>query len=138
MDHRRGRAGPGRCRPSALRRGGTDNAAARSGGSGIENGGVTMTNLLLRPHAPDAEGCVLDITPQSAGWQRVGFRVHLLSAGQVASGGEDGREACLVVLKGTADIVVESRRFDGLGGRSSVFEDAAPGAVYAPAGAKFR
>ena len=97
-----------------------------------------MPNLLLRPHAPDTDGCVLEVTPQSAGWQRVGFRVHHLSPGQVASGGEAGREACLVVLKGTADIVVESHRFEGLGGRSSVFEDAAPGAVYAPAGAKFR
>jgi 5-deoxy-glucuronate isomerase len=97
-----------------------------------------MSNLLLRPHAPDSEGCVLDVTPRSAGWQRVGFRVHHLSPGQAASGGEDGREACLVVLKGTADIVVGSHRFDRLGGRSSVFEDASPGAVYAPAGAQFR
>jgi 5-deoxy-glucuronate isomerase len=97
-----------------------------------------MTNLLQRPHAPDTEGCVLDITPQSAGWQRVGFRVHHLSAGQVASGGEAGREVCLVLLKGTADIAVESHRFEGVGGRSSVFEDASPGAVYAPAGARFQ
>ena len=97
-----------------------------------------MSNLLLRPHAPDIEGCVLDITPKSAGWQRVGFRMHRLSAGRVATGGEEGREACLVVLKGTADIVVDSHRFERIGGRSSVFEDASPGAVYAPAGAKYR
>jgi 5-deoxy-glucuronate isomerase len=97
-----------------------------------------MSNLLLRPHAPDIEGCVLDITPKSAGWQRVGFRMHRLSAGRGASGGEEGREACLVVLKGTADIVVNGHRFERIGGRSSVFEDASPGAVYAPAGAKYR
>jgi 5-deoxy-glucuronate isomerase len=96
-----------------------------------------MPKLLLRPHAPDNEGCVLDITPQSAGWQRVGFRVHHLSDGQVASGGDIGREACIVVLTGIADIAVESHRFERIGGRSSVFDDASPGAVYVPAGMQF-
>jgi 5-deoxy-glucuronate isomerase len=97
-----------------------------------------MPNLLIRPHAPDATGCVLDITPQSAGWQRVGFRVHQLSAGQTAGGGEKSRETCLLVLKGTADITIETHRFEGIGSRSSVFDDAAPGAVYAPAGMHFK
>jgi 5-deoxy-glucuronate isomerase len=97
-----------------------------------------MPNLLLRPHAPDANGCVLDITPKSAGWQHVGFRVNRLSAGQVASGGEIGREACIVVLTGTADITIENHRFEGIGSRSSVFDDMSPGAVYAPAGMQFR
>jgi 5-deoxy-glucuronate isomerase len=97
-----------------------------------------MTNLLLRPHAPDPQGCVLDITPASAGWERVGFRVHRLSAGQTATGGEPGRETCLLILTGTADIEVDKSRFAGIGGRKSVFDDAAPGAVYAPAGASFK
>jgi 5-deoxy-glucuronate isomerase len=96
-----------------------------------------MPNLLVRPHATDAHGCVLDITPKNAGWQHVGFRVHHLSAGQAASGGEIGREACLVVLSGTADISIETHRFERIGGRSSVFDDASPGAVYAPAGMQF-
>jgi 5-deoxy-glucuronate isomerase len=96
-----------------------------------------ISNLLVRPHARDANGCVLDITPKSAGWQRVGFRMHHLRAGQVASGGDEGREACLLVLKGTADIRVASHRFERIGGRSSVFEDTAPGAVYSPAGMQF-
>jgi 5-deoxy-glucuronate isomerase len=97
-----------------------------------------MHNLLLRSHAPDTNGCVLEVTPQSAGWQRVGFRINRLSAGQVAGGGEQGREACIVVLTGTADITVGSHRFERIGGRTSVFEDAAPGSVYAPAGMPFQ
>ena len=97
-----------------------------------------MTNLLRRPHAPDTNGCVLQITPQNAGWQRVGFRVNRLSAGQVASGGDVGREACIVVLTGTADITIETHRFERIGGRSSVFDDTSPGAVYAPAGMQFK
>ena len=94
-----------------------------------------MTDLLVRKHEPDAGGVVLEVTPQSAGWDHVGFKVIELAAGQTSRGGEAGREACLVVLSGTADIAVGHMRFDGLGGRASVFEDAAPGAVYAPGGA---
>jgi 5-deoxy-glucuronate isomerase len=94
-----------------------------------------MTDLLVRKHAPDAEGVVLEVTPKSAGWDHVGFKVVELAAGQAARGGEAGREACLVVLSGMADVTVAGRTFAGLGGRASVFADAAPGAVYAPGGA---
>jgi 5-deoxy-glucuronate isomerase len=94
-----------------------------------------MTDLLVRKHEPDAAGVVLEVTPKSAGWDHVGFKVHHLAAGQTATGGEAGREACLVVLRGTADVTVGDRSFAGLGGRASVFEDKAPGAVYAPGGA---
>ena len=34
-----------------------------------------MPNLRVRPHAPGADGSVLDVTPQSAGWNHVGFKV---------------------------------------------------------------
>ncbi len=93
--------------------------------------------LLVRAHAPDATGRVLQVTPQSAGWSHVGFEVIHLAAGQSYAGGDDGRETCLVVLIGRADITVDGVHFSDVGGRSSVFEDAAPGAVYAPAGASF-
>jgi 5-deoxy-glucuronate isomerase len=93
-----------------------------------------MTDLLVRKHKPDAAGTVLEVTPESAGWDHVGFKVVELAADQTARGGEAGREACLVILSGTADIAVGEARFAGLGGRASVFEDKAPGAVYAPGG----
>src|SRR5438874_2245037 len=96
-----------------------------------------MTDLLVRKHKPDASGVVLEVTPKSAGWDHVGFKVVELAAGQTARGGEAGREACLVILSGMADIAVGSVRFGGLGGRASVFEDKAPGAVYAPGGASW-
>ena len=94
-----------------------------------------MTDLLVRKHAPDAAGVVLEVTPQSAGWGHVGFKVVELAPGETARGGEAGREACLVLLSGAADIAVGEARFACLGGRASVFEDRAPGAVYAPGGA---
>src|SRR5450432_1335308 len=94
-----------------------------------------MTDLLVRKHEPDAKGVVLEVTPRSAGWDHVGFKVVELAAGRSAGGGEPGRESCLVILSGTADITVDAQTFPGLGGRASVFEDKAPGAVYAPGGA---
>jgi 5-deoxy-glucuronate isomerase len=94
-----------------------------------------MGKLLVRPHAPDDRGKVLEVTPKSAGWSHVGFAVHHLQAGQQAEGCEAARETCLVVLAGVADVTVGSQRFADVGGRTSVFEDRAPGAVYAPAGA---
>ncbi|HUN45598.1 MAG TPA: 5-deoxy-glucuronate isomerase [Stellaceae bacterium] len=95
-------------------------------------------SLRVRPTAPDAEGRVLAITPASAGWQYVGFEVRRLAAGQAVALTSAGRETCVVVLTGTADVNVGERVFSGLGGRKSVFEDAPPGAVYAPAGSRIR
>ena len=91
--------------------------------------------LLVKPHAPDADGTVLEVTPQSAGWTHVGFAVVKLAAGQRHESATAGRETCLVVVAGTVDVVVGDARFDGVGGRASPFEDRAPGAVYIPTGA---
>jgi 5-deoxy-glucuronate isomerase len=78
------------------------------------------------------------VTPESAGWSRVGFKVVKLEAGQSHVGGDSDREACLVILIGSANIDVDGTKFDSVGGRASVFDDLAPGAVYAPAGSKYR
>ncbi len=94
-------------------------------------------SLRVRPHAPDADGTVLAVTPASAGWEHVGFRVVKLDDGQSYSGGEPGREACLVLVAGSADVTAGDKQFDGLGGRASPFEDRAPGAVYVPAGVAY-
>ncbi|HRN61134.1 MAG TPA: 5-deoxy-glucuronate isomerase [Luteimonas sp.] len=93
-----------------------------------------MSRLHVRPHPPAADGTVLSVTPESAGWSHVGFRVAKLSDGQRHDGGEAGRETCLVLVAGSADIVAGEHRFDGVGGRASPFDDRAPGAVYVPAG----
>lgn len=50
--------------------------------------------LRLRAHEPDAEGVVIDVTPESAGWSHVGFRVVRLAPGARYAGGEaDGKSA---------------------------------------------
>jgi 5-deoxy-glucuronate isomerase len=96
-----------------------------------------MPDLRVRPKQPDKSGVVLNVTPQSAGWTYVGFKVLKLARGESAEGGEEGREACLVVLTGKCDIKVGGQLFADIGGRMSVFEDAAPAAVYAPAGQRY-
>lgn len=96
-----------------------------------------MPSLILHPQQPDESGCVLKVTPESAHWKYVGFEVHRLTPGQVIRGGERAREVCVMILTGSADVGVGSHRFEGIGGRKSVFDDANPGVVYAPAGSCF-
>ena len=95
-------------------------------------------SLRVRPTAPDAEGRVLTITPESAGWQYVGFEVRRLAAGQDIVLTSAAKETCVVVLTGDADVQIGDRCFRNLGGRKSVFDDAPPGAAYAPAGCGIR
>lgn len=96
-----------------------------------------MSKLLIPSGAPDEAGRVIDVTPESAGWRYIGFQIHHLKPGQTIRGGSGERETCLVVLAGSADIEVDGQRFENTGSRGSVFDDAAPGAVYAPAGQRY-
>ncbi|HWU79261.1 MAG TPA: 5-deoxy-glucuronate isomerase, partial [Caulobacter sp.] len=66
-----------------------------------------MSKLLVRPHAPDASGSVLHITPASAGWTHVGFQVVKLAAGETFEGSDPARETCVVVMSGTAEVSAE-------------------------------
>lgn len=91
-----------------------------------------ISPLLVKPHAPDAVGCVTDITPASAGWRYVGFRVIKLKAGKQYQGVELQREACLVMLSGHAHIIAGEHRFNRVGGRNNVFAGN-PASVYLPA-----
>jgi 5-deoxy-glucuronate isomerase len=92
--------------------------------------------LRVRPGAPDAEGRVLVVTPETAGWKYVGFEVRRLAAGQQVTLTSADKEICIVILTGTADVRVGGEVFRSLGGRKSVFENAPPGAVYVPAGCR--
>lgn len=96
-----------------------------------------MPELLVRPSAPDANGCVLSITPENAGWGHVGFAIHRLAPGAVLTGGDPGREVCLLPITGSARIEAGGTDFGSVGGRASPF-DGPGGSVYAPAGANWR
>src|SRR5690606_10728904 len=96
-----------------------------------------MSRLRIRPRTPAADGTVLSVTPESAGWSHVGFKVVQLADGQRHEGGDTGREACVVVVSGRADMVAGDERFGDVGGRASPFEDRARGAVCVPAGVQW-
>lgn len=96
-----------------------------------------MSGLRVRPHEACADGTVLDVTPVSAGWKHVGFRVVKLANGQRYRACETGRESCLVIVSGSADVHAGSAHFVHVGKRTTPFEDKAPGAVYVPAGVSY-
>ncbi len=89
-----------------------------------------MSKLLIKA---DSNRQVHSITPASAGWIYVGFEVLDLVAGDRIELQQAGRELCLVVLSGLADISTDTGSWQGVGGRESVFVNAAPGSVYIPA-----
>jgi 5-deoxy-glucuronate isomerase len=92
-----------------------------------------MTSPLLVKAAPNGRE-IVSVTPESAGWSYVGFRALRLGAGESEALDTGSRELCIVVLSGTVDVTVDSRRFEQLGTRASVFEPVAPAALYVPAG----
>lgn len=77
---------------------------------------------------------IVDITPQRAGWEHVGFRAIRLAAGETETIDTGSRELCLVVLTGSVDMSVGTRAWSALGTRDSVFDDVAPAAIYIPPG----
>ena len=96
-----------------------------------------MSELLVRAHPPDADGNILSITPESAGWNYVGFFVHRLKPGDIFKFKEENRETCLVVISGRVDIRVGEHEFENLGDRLSPFENKKPFAVYASANREY-
>ncbi|MDN3522697.1 5-deoxy-glucuronate isomerase [Halomonas ramblicola] len=96
-----------------------------------------MSSLLVRPHQPDAQGTVLDVTPESAGWEHVGFRVHKLAKGQRIEANTGGREHCLVLVSGRATVSCGEHRWEDIGERMDVFEKVPPYAVYLPDGVSY-
>ena len=93
-----------------------------------------MSSLLVRPQSPDQDHCVLDVTPESAGWKYVGFAVHRLESGESFEREFADRETCIVVMSGTVAIRAGEQEFNPLVSRDSVFDDAPPACVYVPAG----
>jgi len=92
-----------------------------------------MSKLLIKPSTSDADGCIHDVTPQTAGWSHVGFAVHALRDGQSLARATGAREHCLVLLSGKVAAHAGRQDFGVIGGRSSPFE-ADPWSLYVPAG----
>ncbi|RDJ21410.1 5-deoxy-glucuronate isomerase [Bosea caraganae] len=95
-----------------------------------------MSKLLIKPSAPDRDGRIHEVTPQTAGWDYVGFEVYRLTEGQELSRDTGSREVCIVLLSGTAAVRSGDREFGEIGGRASPFEPD-PWSFYVPARASW-
>ena len=90
-----------------------------------------MTELIVpRSEGPDEDGSVVKVTPESAGWEYVGFEVLRLDAGGAVERGTGGEEVCLVPISGTCSVSAGSDEWE-IGGRKGPF-DSPPHALYLP------
>ncbi len=96
-----------------------------------------MSRLLIKSTAPDAQGRVIHVTPENAGWSYVGFDLHRLEPGQCVSRETGAREVCLVFVSGKGAASAAGRDFGTLGERMSPFQGK-PWALYVPAGSSWR
>lgn len=88
--------------------------------------------LRVRPR-PDGR-VIVQITPESAGWQYAGLTVYRLSTGERLELEAAPLERCVVVASGVVTIDAGGHKWRQIGERSSVFEDQSPYAVYLPGG----
>jgi 5-deoxy-glucuronate isomerase len=90
-----------------------------------------MTELVVPAADPVADGVIAVVTPESAGWEHVGFEAVRLEPGQVAERDTGERECCVVVVAGRVHIRSPHGEWRGLGGRPTPFAGA-PDAAYLP------
>ncbi|AZN42771.1 5-deoxy-glucuronate isomerase [Paenibacillus albus] len=92
-----------------------------------------MSKLIVKPaEQPDENGRLLAITPESAGWEYVGFEVVRLEAGESLKQATGDLEVCIVLLSGKADVKTKAKEWREVGERMSVFERTPPYSVYVP------
>ena len=77
---------------------------------------------------------IAEITPASAGWKYISFKALRMPNGATEAFATGSQEHCITVLTGTVDVVVNGQRYEQLGGRTSVFDDRSPAAIYVPPG----
>ncbi len=77
----------------------------------------------------DDEQIVMDITPESANWKFLSYRIVQLSAGESYSHDTEGTEIALVPLSGSGDLAVEGQNFSV--SRKGVFDEM-PHVLYLP------
>ena len=97
----------------------------------------TAENLLVRPQQyPHDPGLVLEVTPESAGWDYISFQVRRLQQVESWSFGSGENELSLIDLTGSFAVKSNRGEWSKLGGRTSVFAGAAH-ALYLPRRSSF-
>lgn len=92
---------------------------------------MNMSELLIKPkNTPDQDGNIIKVSPEDAGWKYVGFEVYQLKAGQSFEKETGDLEVAVVLLSGRADASTNSKTWDNIGKRMSVFDDSPAYTVY--------
>ena len=92
----------------------------------------TADNVLVRPQADSRDtGLILDVTPQSAGWEYISFQARRLDEGKTWSFDTGENEFALVNLSGRYRVESNRGSWAGIGGREDVFSGGAH-ALYLP------
>ncbi|MCY7616854.1 5-deoxy-glucuronate isomerase [Bacillus pumilus] len=91
-----------------------------------------MTDLIVPAQQRDKEGKVLSITPESAGWEYIGFDVYTLSKGETLHRKTGDREVCLVILSGKLHLTTTTEKWENIGERMNIFKKIPPYSVYVP------
>ncbi|NEU64852.1 5-deoxy-glucuronate isomerase [Paenibacillus sp. ALJ109b] len=90
-----------------------------------------MSERIVKPVLnPKADGTLLTVTPESAGWEYVGFQVVQLAEGQTLTRESGDQELCLVLLSGLANVSTREYTWEKIGKRMSVFEKIPPYSIY--------
>ncbi|NDI35604.1 5-deoxy-glucuronate isomerase [Chengkuizengella sediminis] len=93
-----------------------------------------MSEFIVPTKQPDDKGQVISITPESAGWEYVGFEVFSLNEGQSLKKVTGDKETCIVLLSGRASVNSKLEKWENIGKRMDIFEKIPPYSVYIPSG----
>src|SRR5262249_35851165 len=96
-----------------------------------------MTRLHLRQSQPDRNHRLVHVTPESAGWEYVGFDLYRLPQDASVDLSTGDREHCIVFVAGRGKAAVGARDFGHLGERKDPFPGR-PWSLYAPAGSSWQ
>lgn len=92
-----------------------------------------MSKLLIRPNEKAAQdGNIIRMTPESAGWEYVGFEVYKLNEGQSLKLETGNNEMAVVLLSGRTNASTKLKSWENIGERMSVFDKTPSYTVYIP------
>jgi len=91
----------------------------------------TPQNLVIHPGNSTDPDVIVEVTPESAGWETIHFQARRLTAGKSWSFQCGAQELAIVMLGGVVDVSSNRGEWPGLGGRANVFEGL-PHALYLP------
>jgi 5-deoxy-glucuronate isomerase len=92
--------------------------------------------MLIHSELPQGTGRVLEVTPESAGWEYVGLTIQNVAPGGVWNYSSPDDEICIVPLRGSA--VITDGQEEWTVSRPGTMFDEKPTALYLPVGSSFK